>query len=60
VKEKNLIDVGLFCQQGWFSPEILKKSGQGWTHPAFSRGGIRYCPEIWTGSLYVSIEIKVE
>lgn len=60
VKEKNLIDVGLFCLRDWFSPEVLEKSGKGWESPAFSSGGIRYYPEIWTGSLYISIEIKVE
>jgi hypothetical protein len=55
-KGKDLIDVGLFCRRSFFSSEVLKRSGTGWDGP----GEFKYHPKIWTGSLYVSIEVKVE
>ena len=64
-REKNLIDVGLFCNREWFVSKVVEDSGGGVKlvkviPPDPIRAPFFEQPRIWTGSLYVSIEIKVE
>ncbi len=59
-REMNLIDTGLFCNRNWFASEEVTDSGIRVSFPDPVPSPFFVHPEIWTGSLYVSIEIKVE
>ena len=55
-KDKNYIDVGLFCLPNYYTEKTLKKSEQGMEPGRLEKT----IAKIWLGSLYVGLRINVE
>ena len=65
VKDRNLVDVGLFCRRDWFDKKeiIIDKAGRKYgkvTPLDMNFGPPLQNIKVWTGSLYASIQIEVK